>query len=348
MAFALIHAKPGRAWTLLRAELPPAGPLQVEALRTFADRATTLDGPGAQRAAAEAYEMLAALEPPPAAVGTRIESARAFAAAGDAAAAQRVLRPLLDDPGADVVTRSSALAAMIELQVRAGDPAAAARLLEASAATLEGTQREELGRHIASGWLRRGDLARAASALGGDSSLGALEIRGWIAVYAGRLAEGREALRSTGAMAGEAAGAAARAATVSLLDAVGRDSLPALGAALLLAVRGDSLAASRALVGVAREVGGAGEPALLAWAARYAAAGGDPPAAEAEWREIAERFPASGQAPAASLALARALAARGDLRGARERLEAMILAHPESALVPEARRELDRVRGMVP
>ncbi len=198
------------------------------------------------------------------------------------------------------------------------------------------------------GWLHRGDLRRAAAAVAADSSLRGLEIRGWVAVYGGRLREGAQALRTTGAMGGEAGDAAARAAMVELLDAVNRDSLPALGAALLLAEGGDSLAASRALVPIARQVGGDGEPALLAWAARDAAAGGDPAGAEALWGEIAERFAASVQAPAAELALARALAARGDLTGARDRLEAMILAHPESALVPEARRELDRVRGMVP
>jgi len=340
--------EPGRAWELLRAELPPAGPLRVAALRTFADRARTLDGPGAQHAAAEAYEMLVGLEPPAAAVGTRIESARSYADAGEAAAAQRVLRPLVADPLADAATRSSAIAAMIELQVRAGDPAAAAQLLDANAAALAGTQREVLGRSIALGWLRRGDLARAAAAIDRDSSLRAFEIRGWVAVYRGQLAEGGQALRSAGAMGGDPGAAAARVATVTLLGAVGRDTLPALGAALLLAERGDSLAASRALVPIARQVGGDGEPALLSWAARFAGAGGDAADAEALWREITERFPTSSQSPAAELALARALASRGDLQGARDRLEAMILAHPESALVPEARRELDRVRGMVP
>ncbi len=164
--------EPGRAWTLLRGELPPAGPRQMEALRTFADRARTLDGPGAQRSAAEAYEQLAGLEPPSTAVATRIESARAYAAAGDAAAAERVLRPLAADPAADEATRSSAIAAMVELKVRSGDPGAAAQLLGANAAALTGTQREMLGRSIATGWLRRGDLARAAAAIAGDSSLG--------------------------------------------------------------------------------------------------------------------------------------------------------------------------------
>lgn len=340
--------EPGRAWALLSADLPPAGPLQIEALQTFADRARALDGPGAQGAAADAYEMLAALEPPAAAVAMRIESARAYAAAGDAAAAQRVLRPLVSDSGADAATRASAIAAMIELQVRAGDPAAAARLLDANAAALMGTQREALGQGIAAGWLRRGDLDRASAAVQGDSSLRAFEIRGWVALYRGDLAAALQALRATGATGGDASGAAARAATVSLLEAVGRDTLPALGAALLLAARGDSLAASRALVPVAHRVGGDGEPALLAWAARFAAAGRDGAGAEALWREIAERFPTSSPAPAAELALARLLASRGNLEGARARLEAMILAHPESALVPEARRELDRVRGLVP
>jgi tetratricopeptide (TPR) repeat protein len=338
--------EPGRAWALLSAELPPPGPAEIEALQAFADRARTLDGPGAQRAAAEAYEQLARLVPLPGAVAIRIESARAYAAAGDAAAAQRVLRPVVAD--SDAATRSLGTAAMIELQVRAGDPAAAAQLLAANAAALAGTDRELLGEGIAMGWLRRGDLPRAAAAVDGDSSLRAVEIRGWVAVYRGRLAEGRRALRSTGAMAGDPRGAAARAATVALLDAVGRDTLPALGAALLLAVRGDSLAASRAVVAIARRIGGDGEPALLSWAARYAAAGGEAAGAEALWREIAERFPASSQAPDAKLALARSLASRGDFKGARDHLEAMILAHPESALVPEARRELDRVRGMVP
>jgi len=338
--------EPGRAWALLSAELPAAGPLQAEVLQSFANRARSLDGPGARHAAAAAYEMLAALQPPPAAVETRLASARAYADAGEAAAAQRVLRPLVADP--DAATRASAVAALIELQVRAGDPAAAAQQLEANAAALLGTQRESLGRIIAAGWLRRGDLDHAAAAVAGDSSLGALEIRGWIELYRGNLAAGAQALRSTGAMGDDGGGAAARAATVTLVEAVDRDTLPALGAALLLAARGDSLAASRALVPLARGLGSDGEPALLAWAARYATAGRDAAGAEALWREIAERFPTSIQAPVADLALARALAARGDLQGARARLEAMILAHPESALVPEARRELDRVRGMVP
>ena len=338
--------EPARAWDLLSADLPAPGPLRAQALRSFADRALALDGPGAQHAGAQALEELAALEPPPTAVATRIASARGYAASGDAAAAQRVLAPLTADP--DTAARSSAVATLVELEARAGDPAAAAQRLAANAAILTGSERARLGRAIAMAWLKRGDLARAGAAIADDSSLRGMEIRGWLDVYAGRLREGREALRGTGAAGGEPARAAAQAATVELLDAVESDSLPALGAALLLAQRGDTLGASRALVPIARQLGGDAEPALLTWAARYAAAGGDAAGAEALWREIAGHFAESAQAPAAELALARALAARGDLTGARAQLEAMILAHPESALVPEARRELDRVKGLVP
>ena len=337
----------GRAWTLLRSALPPPGPVAMDALREFADRARTLDAPAAQRAAAEAYEALAGMEPAAAAVATRVESARAYAAAGDAQAARRMLQPLAADPSADPAGRSAAIGVMIELAVRAGDPAAASRQLAADSAALTGSEREALGRRIAFGWLRRGELDSAAAAIRDDASLRGLEVLGWVEVCRGNLAAGRDALAAAGA-GGEEGGAAERAATVALLDAVGRDTLRALGAALLLAVQGDSAAAGRAVVPIARQVGGEGEPALLSWAARFAAAGGDAAGAEALWREVAERFAASAVAPAAELALARALERRGDLHGARAWLEAMILAHPRSALVPEARRELDRVRGSVP
>jgi hypothetical protein len=343
--------EPGRAWELLRAVLPEAGRDRADALRRFADRAVALDGPGAQQAAGSAYEELAGLLPDSDAVEARVASARAYAAAGDDTAARRVLRALADTPGADPRARVAALGAMVELQVRAGRPAAAARLLALNAAAFTGTQRADLGREVARAWLRQGTVDSAAAAVAGDASLEADEIRGWVAVYRGALAEGERLLTAVGASGGEARGAARRAATVELLAAVGRDSLPALGAALLLAEEGDTLAASRALVAVARRLetdSGDGEPLVLAWAARFAAAGRDAGAADRLWGEIAQRFPGSAVAPEAELEVARSLARRGDARGAAARLEAMILAHPASALVPEARRVLDQVRGLVP
>ena len=345
--------EPGRAWTLLRGALPAADSERAVVLRTFAERARSLDGPGAQRAAAEAYDLLAAALAPEDAGQIRIESARAYAAAGDTADARRVLRSLSGDPAADDVTRSAAAAAMIELLVRERNPEAAERTLAGAGTKLPGIERERLARVVARGWLQIGALDRAERAVAADSSLAGDEVRGWVALYRGRLADAKRLLRGAGATVGDRSRAPARAETVALLDAVDRDTLPELGSALLLAARGDSLHASRALVTVARGLPDSGatpeaEPALLSWAARFAAAGGNSAGAEALWREVAERFGSSNAAPAAELALARALAARGDLKAAVQRLEAMILAHPESALVPEARRELDRLRALVP
>ena len=53
-------------------------------------------------------------------------------------------------------------------------------------------------------------------------------------------------------------------------------------------------------------------------------------------------------APAAELALATALATLGRNREAVASLEHLILTYRESAVVPQARRLLDRVRGMIP
>jgi len=340
--------EPGQAWAMLAGVLPSPDGERLELLRSFGDRARSLDGPGAQRAAAEAYEMAAGLAPAVDALQFRIESARAYAAAGERNAALRLLRVMADDPASGVEVRSAAAATTIQLLVGEGNPAEARRLLDSSGDAMAGTDRGSLRRLIARGWLKLGDLERAAAAIAPDSSLAADEIRGWVAVYRGNLSEGGRLLRGVGAGFGDRETAPQRAATVALLAAVNRDTLAALGAALLTAARGDSVRASRALVAVARGLAGEAVPAVLSWAARFAAAGRDAAAAEGLWGEIAGRYPTSSAAPAAELALARSLASRGDLKGAAARLEALILAHPESALVPEARRELDRVRGLVP
>jgi tetratricopeptide (TPR) repeat protein len=340
--------EPERAWAMLQGALPAADAERLDLLRGFADRARTLDGSGAQQAAGEAYEMAARLAPAADALPLLIGSARAYAAAGDRGDALRLLRVMAEDPASGDEVRAAAAATTVQLLVGEGKPEEAERLLDSSGASVGGTDRASLRRLIARGWLKRGDLDRAAAAVAADSSLAADEVRGWVAVYRGELSAGGRLLRGVGAAFGDREAAPQRAATVALLAAVGRDTLPALGAALLSAARGDSLRASRGLVAVARGLAGDAAPALLSWAARFAASGRDSAGAEALWRQIAEQYPTSSAAPAAELALARSLASRGDLKGAAARLEALILAHPESALVPEARRELDRVRGLVP
>jgi hypothetical protein len=87
---------------------------------------------------------------------------------------------------------------------------------------------------------------------------------------------------------------------------------------------------------------------LLSLSARIRAARGDRGAAVALWQRIVERYADSPEAVEANLDWARALRAGGDTRGAIERLEHLIITYPQSALVPQARRELELVRRTIP
>jgi len=59
--------------------------------------------------------------------------------------------------------------------------------------------------------------------------------------------------------------------------------------------------------------------------------------------------PAANSARAeASNASARALLAAGDKAGATTRFETLLVDYPTSALAPQARRELERMKGQVP
>ena len=85
--------------------------------------------------------------------------------------------------------------------------------------------------------------------------------------------------------------------------------------------------------------------AVLEFGAELAERAGLPLEAEALRRRIIEDHSASREAPAALLALARALTSRSaDGSEARLLLERLILEYPRSALVPQARRDLDRMK----
>ncbi|HJR43633.1 MAG TPA: tetratricopeptide repeat protein, partial [Gemmatimonadaceae bacterium] len=89
-------------------------------------------------------------------------------------------------------------------------------------------------------------------------------------------------------------------------------------------------------------------PLLLASAARLHAARRDRTRAVALWRQIVESHADSPEAPEAELEWARALRRAGELAAAIGKLEHLILTYPQSALVPQARRELELARAGVP
>jgi tetratricopeptide (TPR) repeat protein len=205
-----------------------------------------------------------------------------------------------------------------------------------------------LRRQIAWGWARQGRTGRADTLLAADSTVEGLAVRGRVALLRGDLASAARLLKEAGPYAGGRDAATERTALLALLQALELDSLPPLGAALLQLERGDTAEAVAALESVAARLGrarGAAEIRLYAGAAARAA--GQSGEAERLFRAALE--PAEGpSAPIAALALGRLLLDTDRAAAAVEVLERLILAHPESALLPQARRTLDQARGAVP
>ncbi|HYD51356.1 MAG TPA: hypothetical protein VEA99_01965, partial [Gemmatimonadaceae bacterium] len=270
-----------------------------------------------------------------------LRAATAAVESGDPAAALE-LAPLAD-AGAD-----SAVAAeqLVPLHARAlallGRPLVAEQLVQAYDRFFTPGARARLARQVAFGWVRTGDMMRARRALvdagaDGDSS----ETAGWLALYEGNLKTARLLLRRGGESTPELALA------LGLVARLPGDSARAVGQAFLTLAKGDTARAAR-LFEEAATASPAGASLLLATAAQLHQARRDEASAVALWSRLVERHGDSPEAPAAELEWARALRRRGDAAGAAARLEHLILTHPASALLPQARRELELVRQTIP
>jgi TolA-binding protein len=87
---------------------------------------------------------------------------------------------------------------------------------------------------------------------------------------------------------------------------------------------------------------------LLSTAAQVEAARKNDAEAIALWRRIVEKEGDTPEAPQAELEWARLLRRTGDNPGAAEHLEHMILTYTKSALIPQARRELELAKSAIP
>jgi TolA-binding protein len=116
------------------------------------------------------------------------------------------------------------------------------------------------------------------------------------------------------------------------------------GQAFLSLSRGDSAGAARQFEQLAVEIADA-SPLALNVAARLFAAARDTAKSEAIWRTIIDRYADAPEAAESELAWARVLRSRGENEPAMTHLEHLILTWPQSALVPQARRELDLARA---
>ena len=125
------------------------------------------------------------------------------------------------------------------------------------------------------------------------------------------------------------------------------DRAPEVGTAFLTLARGDTAGAAAGFV-VAAEATPDAASTLLAIGAQLYSAKKDDAAAIKLWTRILDSLPQSAEAPEADLAWARVLIRKKDVPAGIARLEHLILTYPQSALLPQARRELDLAKQIIP
>jgi len=342
--------QPDRGWTTLEGTLNSPTPEAGLALRRFAERATG-SAMAVRRVRGLALARLADILPGPLASRMRAEAARALLDAGDRTAARAVLAKLAGDPTAPADVQALAQSALVDAALAEGelDSAASglARLEADPRASSE--ERARLRYGLVDAWIRSGRLDRAENALGADSSVEALALHGWVSLYRGDLKAATDAFRTAGPYAGDRDAATARTAMLALLEQIDATRSSDLGAALLVLARGDSSGAVAALRRAGERLG-AGRPDVLLLAGRIAArlGGSQEGTAGDLFADIVRTGGAGAAAPAAELEWARLLLRQAKPADAVTHLEHLILTYPTSAVVPEARRELERAKGAIP
>ncbi|HEU4827870.1 MAG TPA: hypothetical protein VFT04_01620 [Gemmatimonadales bacterium] len=334
----------GGARQLIDALTTPSRAQSAEILTQFADQLRAINTSDAPRARALVLEELAERSTGVAASRARLEAARAYQEAGDREASRRMLGNI----GPEAPVPGNAAATLIGVLVDDGKAEEAERKLAELRPGIPTEEFQAINRRIAWGWVRQGNLDAAQRRMVGDSTVEGFALNGRIAVLRGDITGGVTLLRMAGPYAGTREEATGRTALLALLQPIEADSLPELGAALLLLERGDSADAARSLEKVAARLpvdkGGA-ELRLLA--GRIERQRGEHGSAERLLRAASsEAAPAT--APAAELELARLLVTLQRQAEAMTLLEHLILTYPTSALVPQARRLLDETRGAIP
>jgi len=339
-----------RAWTLFAPTVATPSSDALFALKRFADMAGARGTPDARRVRGLALARYGEMAPEPEAARAWADAARAFVEAGDRAAARDVLERVARDSSAPPDVQQLAQSAVVEALIDGGQLDEAARQL-ASDGRVSPDDRAGLSRRLARARLRAGDLDGAEAVLARDSSVEGLAVAGWIALYRGRLKRAQELFQAAGPYAGDRRDATERTEMLALLQQVPLDSFAELGAALLSVARGDSAGAVAALSRAANRLGPAGgRPDVLLVAGRIAGRLGPEQqrAALALFDEVVRTGGQGAAAPAAELEWARLLVRQGQTSDAIQHLEHLILSYPGSAVVPEARRELERAKGAIP
>lgn len=240
-------------------------------------------------------------------------------------------------------TSQAATITLVRLRALAqlGRAAAAESILAQRGEAMDPVTRGDAVRSVAWAWVRTGDVARARAALARGGEESDERSAAWMALYDGELKSARTGLRRLDDLTSDAVLA------LSVLARTREEKSEAIGQAFLAMARGDTAAAAARFESSARQVPDAG-PLLLAIAARLLRATPDSARSEVIWQDLVANHPQSPEAAESDLELARLLRRRGDTAGAIARLEHLILTYSQSALVPQARRELDIAKGIIP
>jgi tetratricopeptide (TPR) repeat protein len=303
------------------------------AFDTWNDFAQDAERQGAWLAARDAFAAMNKMRP---LAATAIRGATAAISGGEPASALDLIASARSQMQ-PVAIRTQLLPLQIRALAQLGRAAEAEALVSRDSAQLDAGTRRGYARVVAWGWIRAGQVEKARAAIAGGNGDDEDEVTAWIALYDGDLAKARGGLRRPTETTAEVLTA------MSLLSRTKADSSRAAGSAFLALARGDSAQAAMRFERAADELPDAA-PLLLALSARIQSARKQDGPAITIWTRILSQYSTSPEAAESDLEWARTLRRKGDVAGAVDHLEHLILTYPQSALVPQARRELEAVR----
>jgi hypothetical protein len=267
-------------------------------------------------------------------------------AAGDTAAALEAQRRVAASFSPGSVDRRRASAEVIRLEAVRSDPDVLRdRVLSFQEEFPNAPELDDLAASVSRSLQVRGDAAGAAAVLRGVEGPRSSVERAYLLLDDGALADGRAALllALTGLPAVEATAVIQFAGLLGRASPEGQEALAAAG---VTAHRGRASEAAEGLASVVGTLPEEERARTLAEAARIASDGGDARVAAEIRASIVADHPDAPEFAEAALALARyhARTPRGQAEAIRL-LEELIAARPNSAIVPDARVELERLRA---